>query len=135
MLSARIKDRIASYQFCSTGYIEGYSLMFHKLSKDTSGKANIFFTGNNKDLVWEVIGEINDEDKPILDKYEGFGKGYDEESIDIIQKDGSTTEAIVYVANEESIDDSLLPFDWYRDFVLKERLITHCQKITLKISV
>lgn len=99
MLNARINDRITSYQFYSIGYIKGYSLRFYKLSKDTSGKANIFFTGNNEDLVSGVLGEINDEDKPILDKYEGLGMGYCEKSIDIFQKDGSIIEAIVYVAN------------------------------------
>lgn len=118
MLTARIKDRIESYQFYSTGYVKGYSLKFHKLSKDTSGKASIFYTGNQEDLVWGVIGEINDEDKSNLDKYEGLGKGYNEKSITVVLKNNSTMEATVYVADEEFIDDKLLPFDWYKDFVL-----------------
>lgn len=112
MLTTRMKDRIESYQFYNIGYIKGYSLKFHKLSKDTSGKASVFYTGYPEDLVWGVIGEINDEGKSSLDKYEGLGKGYNQKLIDVILKNNSTIEATVYVADEKFIDDKLLPFDW-----------------------
>jgi len=119
MLSSRIKNRIDSFQYYSIGYIKEYSLEFHKLSIDTSGKANGFFTGDKKDLIWGVIGEIKDEDKVILDKIEGLGKGYNQETVRINLEDNTTLDANIYLADTKYIKDDLLPFNWYKEFVLR----------------
>lgn len=119
MLSARIKNRVKSFKYFGIGFIEGYTLKFHKSSKDKSGKANAFFTGRKEDCIWGVIGEIDKNDKPILDKFEGLGKGYNEKIININLSEKSKIEAITYIADKEFIDEELFPYDWYKEFVFK----------------
>lgn len=119
MLSVRIKNRIQSFEYCGIGFIEGYSLKFHKASKDKSGKANAYFTGKKEDFIWGVIGEIDEKDKTILDKFEGLGKGYNEKVIEISLDEKSKIEANIYIADKECINNDLMPYDWYREYVLK----------------
>ncbi len=118
MLSSRIKNRIDSYKGVGIGYIENYSLRFHKKSKDTSGKADAFLTGNTEDKIWGVIGEIDEESKKTLDKIEDLSKGYNLKNI-TITTDKGIENAIIYVADENYIDSKLIPFDWYKEFVLR----------------
>lgn len=119
MLLNRIRKRVKSAEIYQVGYINGYSLKFHKLSKkDGSGKANIYQTNNQSDIVWGVIISIDKSDKKILDRYEGLGYGYDEKNISVKLKNGSEILAIAYVANNGSIDNTLKPFDWYYYYVL-----------------
>lgn len=119
MLSARIKNRIKSFKFYGIGFIEGYSLRFHKVSKDKSGKANAYFTGKKEDLIWGVIGEIDEKDKTILDKFEGLGKGYDKKVTEISLDEKSKIDANIYIADKKFIKNDLMPYDWYREYVLK----------------
>jgi len=119
MLTARIKNRIESYSKIGIGFIKEHSLKFHKRSKDSSGKANAYYTGKKEDLVWGVIGKINKQDKESLDRIEGLGKGYNQKIVKVHLIDGSVINANVYCADENFIDSNLKPFNWYKEFVLK----------------
>ena len=120
MLFSRIKERANSAKVYSKGFIKGHSLRFHKISKrDGSGKADIFYTGNEQDIVWGIIICISKADKKILDGFEGLGYGYEEKSILVTLPDNDKMKATAYVAKSESIDEKLKPFDWYYNFVLE----------------
>ena len=118
MLLSRITERVNSYKKICIGYLPHYALRFHKISKDGSGKANAFFTGNDEDNVWGVIGEISMADKKELDKFEGLGKGYNEDKV-MIETENGRIIATIYVADTQHIDTSILPYDWYKDLVLQ----------------
>ena len=77
MSTDRITERCSSSTFISIAKVKGYKLLFNKISKDKSGKANLIYTGDDS-LVWGVIFDISEDQKPILDKAEGLGKGYNE---------------------------------------------------------
>lgn len=119
MLTARIKNRVASYKYYGVGFIQGYSLRFHKVSKDGSGKADAYYSGKEEDFIWGVIGEIEEKDKPILDKFEGLGKGYNEKVIEVTLVENSKIDANIYIADQEFINADILPYNWYREFVIK----------------
>jgi gamma-glutamylcyclotransferase (GGCT)/AIG2-like uncharacterized protein YtfP len=119
MLTARIKDRIKSYSILGVGFIKEHSLKIHKRSKDLSGKADAYYTGNIEDLVWGVVGEITEQDKVILDKIEGLGKGYNQKTEKVNLVDGSVINSIIYCADEKFIDRDLKPYHWYKRFVLE----------------
>ncbi len=119
MLSKRIKDRINSYSIIDIGSIKNHKLKFHKKSKDESGKADAFFTGNKEDIIWGVVGEIDENEKQKLDRLEGLGKGYNLKSVIVNMSTSSEIEADIYIADEKFIDSSLEPYDWYREFVLR----------------
>ncbi len=119
MSSERITERCSSSRFISRATVIGWKLLFNKKSKDGSGKANLVYTGDES-LVWGVIFDITEEQKPLLDKFEGLGKGYDEVKIRVINDLGEEVECVCYIATEEKyLDNSLKPFDWYKEWCLK----------------
>jgi hypothetical protein len=58
--------------------------MFHKLSKDGSGKCDIYETNDQNDKVYGVLYRIDKRDELTLDGFEGFNYGYDKKIIDVI---------------------------------------------------
>ncbi len=118
MLPVRIKNRIDSYKVIEKGFLENHLLRFHKKSKDGSGKADAFFTGNRNDTVWGVIGEVDEKSKIILDEIEGLNKGYIQKEVEINIEKG-TERAIIYKADKIYIFPKLFPYDWYKEYVLK----------------
>lgn len=107
----RLADRIPSAQFTATSYLPNWSLCFHKRSKDHSGKCNILA---GDDGVHFAIYEISDLDRITLGKIEGVGFGYSEISLNL----PNVGDCFSYIAEESHIDDSLRPYDWYKEFVL-----------------
>jgi hypothetical protein len=115
----KAKGRCPSAEFHSVAYLEKYKFAFNKKSKKEggSGKGNIIHTGNKEDKVWGIVFELTPDEKKILGKTE---MGYDEIEVDLIDRDDSPIEAITYMANkDENIDNSLAPFDWYKEHCLK----------------
>jgi len=90
--------------------------VFQKSGKDESAKCNAHHTGNSEDYVIGVLYDIHPDDKPALDKFEGLGSGYEMKNVLIKVDDGSLFEAFTYYATH--VDNSLKPFDWYREHVL-----------------
>jgi hypothetical protein len=117
----RLRERVPSCEILETVNITGYLLKFHKRSHDGSGKCNIHHTGNQNDYVPGVIYEISATEKVLLDQYEGVGNGYDVVEIDILGSE-CLHNVFAYIANPSHIDDSLQPYDWYRDLVLQGSL-------------
>jgi AIG2-like family. len=101
MSSRRLLSRCSSANFIEVAKVEGYTLSFNKKSSvDKSGKANITQTGKNTDIVWGVIFEIEESQKSDLEKAEGKGKGYDEQTIKVTDSKGHTHDCIAYIATE-----------------------------------
>ena len=117
MASARLKSRTPSARFVATGFLKGHVLKFHKRSKDGSGKCNAYYTGRETDHLWGVVFEIDLSEKRNLDKAEGLGNGYEERAV-IIECQGGPVDAVTYLAQPTAIDNSLLPYQWYKDFVV-----------------
>jgi len=120
MCLQRITDseRVPQAIFLKVGWIDGYSLRFHKISKDGSGKCNIEKTGNNRDRVYGVFFDVPQDKKGNLDKAEGLGNGYHEEILEFMTDCGSIS-AHVYIADNKAIDDDLMPYKWYKTFVVE----------------
>lgn len=94
-----------------TGFVECRRLTFHKPSKDGSGKCDAQATENEGDRVHGVVFKININDKPSLDRAEGLGHGYEEETLQVVMND-STISAIAYIATKR--DRALSPYRWYK---------------------
>ena len=118
MSSERITERCSSSSFISRASVIGWKLLFNKKSKDGSGKANLVWTGDGS-LVWGVIFDITEDQKPLLDKFEGLGWGYDEVKIRVINDLGEEVECVCYIATDgKYLDGGLKPHDWYKEFCL-----------------
>jgi gamma-glutamylcyclotransferase len=115
MLTKRLEDRITILRYCCTGRIFQYKLYFNKRGSDGSAKANIRFTGCDKDEVWGVIFEVSKESVSILDDHE---PNYDRVRIHVHTQSGPGVMADVYRASSDGIEEELLPYDWYLKVII-----------------
>jgi hypothetical protein len=115
MFTRKMLGPAPSATLVSTGRLRGHVVRFNKKSDDGSGKGNIVATGNGADEVWGVIFEVADEHRSRLDKSEG---GYIPTEIDVLSETESVR-CIAYVARAHRIDDSLKPYTWYKEFVVR----------------
>ena len=119
MSTRRLAARVPSARFVATGHVVGYTLRFHNKGRlDSSGKANMLHTGSEEDRVWGVLWKIDPAQKPDLDRAEGVGAGYEEERVEVRVPGVPGVSARAYVADPAYIDDRLLPYEWYLDFVV-----------------
>ena len=118
MCTQRMQARVSSARPVVIGYVQQRKLVFHKRSEDGSAKADAMATTRSADRVWGVIYQLHRDQKPMLDRYEFLGVGYDEEQVEVVHAN-VTLWAWMYVARRDAIDPSLLPYSWYLD------LITH----------
>jgi hypothetical protein len=108
----RIRQRIADLKIVETVALPGWSLRFHKIGRDGSGKCNLIQSDDG--LAYGAVYEIEIQGKTTLDRIEGLGRGYEEQRL--ILDDVGTV--YFYRATDDHIDDALKPYDWYKAFVL-----------------
>lgn len=118
MCVPRIRARVPSARPVATGFVRQRRFLFHKLSQDGSAKADAALTGRPDDRVWGVVLRVRKDEKPILDRHEFLGVGYDEHQETIVLPDGNSVRACVYVARTEAIEKDVKPYSWYKAFVL-----------------
>ena len=116
MSLARLKQRAPSAKRYGCFKLVGYSLRFHKVGQDKSGKCDAFYTANKSDYVLGALFEIDEADKIHLDKAEGLGFGYDEKQVTLLNDHNEKVQAVLYIATQ--IDIGLLPYSWYKNHVL-----------------
>lgn len=108
----RIGERLGGIRALGTAALPGWSLRFHKLGADGSGKCDLVAAPD--ELAFGAVYEISLADRARLDRIEGVGHGYFGALIDVAE----FGELYVYRAQPSHIDSDLEPFDWYHDFVL-----------------
>jgi hypothetical protein len=119
MFTPRLRFRVPHCKALTTATLPKYALRFHKRSQDGSGKCNALFTAKLDDHIIGIVFEIPEAEKSNLDHAEALDHGYNETSVDLLLSDASLLPAQMYVADSNAIDDALIPYSWYKDFVLK----------------
>lgn len=114
MLTRRLQapNRAPSAVAICIGYVEGRRFTFDKVSSDGSSKCDAEETGIRSDRVYGVVFEISLKEKPALDKAEGLGKGYREETIQVRISLGNDCDAKTYIATKK--EPVLRPYHWYK---------------------
>jgi len=109
----RLQQRTPSAQFVGTGIIAHHTLRFHKRGyRDFSGKCNL--VSQIEDVAYVAIYDVPARELNLLDKAEGAGAGYDRTTIKV----DDFGDCVIYLAAFEHIDESLVPFCWYRALVV-----------------
>ena len=122
MLDSRLKERCnsASKIKPSTGsqhLLKGWKLNFSKKSQDRSGKGNIVEIRRDGEKVYGVIFEILDSEKQELDWAE---YGYDQREMTIFDEKNSRKNCEnVIVYYKEEPDNSKIPYDWYKAYIVE----------------
>jgi gamma-glutamylcyclotransferase len=107
----RIGERAPSSKLVGTTSVQGRGLRFHKRSNDGSGKCNIVVAPES---IYLAVYELNISEKQGLDRIEGLGRGYEEQQLEVAE----FGRCFAYVASQESVDESLVPYSWYKKLVL-----------------
>ncbi len=107
----RLSQRTPTARLVGTAYLPDWSLRFCKRSRDASGKCTIVAGSSG---VHVAIFDISAEDKRVLDAIEGLGNGYAGISLSI----PGFGDCSSYIAEASHTDESLAPYDWYRELVL-----------------
>ena len=115
----RMQARVPSARVLGLARLVGHTLRFHKRSQDLSGKANAFATDDPDDQVWGVIIEIEPRELPQLDRAEGEGHGYHRRELTVLMDGMRRVSAFVYLAEPDAIDEGLVPYGWYKRFVVE----------------
>ena len=83
MASHRLLARIPGATKISTATLPGHRLRFRKSDRGRSAKCDIEMTGNLLDRVHGVVYQFPNQDKQILDRYEGLGVGYNDKLVEL----------------------------------------------------
>ena len=116
MSSLRLRQRVPSAERLGLFILEQHVLRFHKISRDGSGKCDVFQTDDPDDSVFGALFKIDPGEKPVLDEIEGLGVGYEEKLVNVKNDVGDVIEAVTYYATR--IDPSLKPYSWYLNHVI-----------------
>ena len=68
-------------------------------------------------MVHGVLFEINPHEKPVLDKCESLGIGYEECIVEVASSRGTKFEALTYISIR--VEREIQPFSWYKEHVLR----------------
>ncbi len=117
MASHRLLQRLPMARFSEIAHLKQHRLSFRKNDAGQSGKCDVEFTGNSTDIVTGVIYKISDDDRLILDQYEGLGLAYDSKQVEVTTESKETLYAFTYTAL--NIDSSMTPYHWYKEHVLR----------------
>lgn len=112
----RLQDRTPSAKFVTIATLNKHDLKFHKKSEDGSSKCDAHETRNHEHAVIGVVFEITGSEKPVLDRIEGLGYGYEEKTIELTTQSGEIIRASTYYAT--IIDPGIKPYNWYKHHVL-----------------
>ena len=113
-----LTKRVPSATKVCNVFLSGYKLVCNKASKDGSAKANILKSDIPGDIVWGILFKIDSTEKPLLDKAEGLGKGYNEDCLTFTDENNLKHIAQVYIADSKSINNCLVVYNWYKEFIV-----------------
>lgn len=114
----RLAKRVPSAVKVTNAFLTDHKVVCNKISNDGSAKANIIKTDVPDEIVWGVLFSIDNNEKALLDKAEGLGKGYTEGTFTFFDETNNSYAAQIYFADSSSIDNTLLPYDWYKEFIV-----------------
>jgi gamma-glutamylcyclotransferase len=108
----QLRERVGTFGTIGKAVLGGYRLEFNKRSKcDGSAKANLASDSGTR-----VEGVVFELDEPQMKKLDVAEKGYHRV---VVSLEGAAQEAVTYIANDDMIDDDLLPTRDYLDMIIK----------------
>ena len=114
MLTDKLKrpDRCPSAVKIDVCRTDKYTLKFHKVSSDESGKGDMAKAESETDELYGVAFSIDKSEESNLDRAEGYGYGYDKKEIDV---EGITKGPLrVWTYYATNINPELKPYHWYK---------------------
>ncbi len=96
--------------------LKRHKLSFRKRSQDGSGKADVGRSRLRGARVWGVLYNVDVQGLARLDAGE---EGYRRRRASVLLRNGRCTKAWIYVSTPNQRDESLLPYAWYKRFLVE----------------
>ena len=117
MLAERLQKRCPSARVRGVATAANWIMNFSKKSRHGCGMATI--EPHPEGQLFGVVFDLDERERPKLDKAEGLGYGYDRDDSFLVEMDGSESlRAFTYIADAAHTDAALRPYDWYLNLVL-----------------
>lgn len=114
----RLEDRLGPVEFMGIGTLKFTDLTFNKVGGDGSGKATILTTSNPASRVLGAVYSLSKKQEKLLDGFESLGKGYHKSFVEVEMDNVQEMSCFTYEGMPEYVDDSSLPFHWYKKLVV-----------------
>lgn len=108
----RLEARVPSARLLGTARLDGFALGFNKRGMDGSGKCTIFAGSTG---IYAAVYSLAADEKPLLDRLEHAGTGYDVIELDVPGYGNCFT----YRVTDDWFVRNLAPFCWYHEMVLR----------------
>lgn len=121
MYTPVFKEIIPEFTCLGAAKLSGYRLFFHRAhSQDGSGRANIVKMEDPECDVYGVLYDMSVRQKYLLDQVQGLGFGVQETLVRLdTQCHLDKITAFSYVANKAHIFADLVPFEWYKQLLIR----------------
>lgn len=117
MSSSKLTKRVGQVIDLGKAYLKDYILVFNKLSKDGSGKANVKIKSG---VITEgVLYELDEDQISKLDKREGVPNHYSRVKRKFTSISGEPFEAEIYIACTRKIINGLKPTKGYLSIIIE----------------
>ncbi len=113
----RLTERLGPVRGLGPVELPGWRLCFDKRGSDGSAKANLRAAPGSTASAWGAVFELERAQFPLLDRFEGCGRGYDTFELDLPVA-GRTRTVLTYLVPSHWLARGALPHDWYRDLVV-----------------
>lgn len=112
---ARMQARVPSAELVEVAVLPDRALRFCKRGMDGSAKCTLVPALGSR--TFGAVYRLDESEKPLLDRAEGLGQGYEEHWQGLPLRDG-VVRAFHYYAADDYVDETLQPFHWYKELVL-----------------
>lgn len=117
MYSPRLRQRVPGAKAEWNASLPGYRLVFNKISRDGSAKANIEKAGSGLQAVHGVLILLNEAQLKMLDQAEACPAEYNRVEVSV-EIPGRLVTAFTYVARRDFIGIGIHPYSWYKALIL-----------------
>lgn len=108
----RMRERVPSAQPHGLAWLENMRVVFDKLGRDGSGKANLGSDAGGR--TWGFVYRIDADDWPLLD---GFEPGYSRVRVEVVGTRDAPLSVQTYLADEPVA--GLTAYLWYRTLLVE----------------
>ena len=112
----RLEQRIGACVQIGGGVVTGYRLRFWKIGGDGSGKGDIVKADPFNDKVYGAVYQLTKSQQAALHQFEG--RQYEVKEL-TVTTDNERLLAYTYLARSDAIQNGIVPFDWYKAFVVR----------------
>jgi gamma-glutamylcyclotransferase (GGCT)/AIG2-like uncharacterized protein YtfP len=120
MNKSRMVERNVNFTRRIKGSVDDHRLVFNKIADGSPGYGYANIVPEQGESVMGILYDVNEAGLMELDKREGVNIGhYFRSQINVLLDDGTSVEAIVYLAHSSRVKDGLLPTKAYMEHLYK----------------